>query len=176
MLLPSQGFRSASFDPAVSLQPHLTCQHIMKHVTLTAPSLPNCSYAATPINDAQCPRGLTVPKHMTSSRQDGFRTPPGEDYDFAGHQLYGEKIIGGRSNNSSRSKLPQIPNGVLGHHSATASSASLGERLLERLHWRERIRHYTWTYFTMTMATGGTANVLHTGRSPHLIVSVGATC
>lgn len=29
--------------------------------------------------------------------------------------------------------------------------------------WKKRIRHFTWTFFTMTMATGGIANVLHTG-------------
>lgn len=34
-----------------------------------------------------------------------------------------------------------------------------------RLSWRERIRHFTWTWFTMTMATGGIANVLYTGMS-----------
>jgi hypothetical protein len=33
-----------------------------------------------------------------------------------------------------------------------------------RLRLKERIRHFTWTWFTMTMATGGIANVLHTGR------------
>jgi hypothetical protein len=26
---------------------------------------------------------------------------------------------------------------------------------------RERLRHFTWTWFTMTMATGGIANVLY---------------
>ncbi|KAF9740348.1 hypothetical protein PMIN06_009620 [Paraphaeosphaeria minitans] len=31
-----------------------------------------------------------------------------------------------------------------------------------RLCWRERIRHFTWTWFCMTMATGGIANVLYT--------------
>ncbi|KAF2738157.1 hypothetical protein EJ04DRAFT_429692 [Polyplosphaeria fusca] len=30
------------------------------------------------------------------------------------------------------------------------------------LSFRERIRHFTWTWFTMTMATGGIANVLYT--------------
>ena len=33
----------------------------------------------------------------------------------------------------------------------------------EFLGFRGRIRHFTWTWFTMTMATGGIANVLYTG-------------
>jgi hypothetical protein len=35
-----------------------------------------------------------------------------------------------------------------------------------KLSFRERIRHFTWTWFTMTMATGGIANVLYTGTFP----------
>jgi len=31
------------------------------------------------------------------------------------------------------------------------------------MRFRDRIRHFTWTWFTMTMATGGIANVLYTG-------------
>lgn len=32
------------------------------------------------------------------------------------------------------------------------------------LGFRERIRHFTWTWFCMTMATGGIANVLYTRK------------
>ncbi|SLM35795.1 hypothetical protein LPUS_00440 [Lasallia pustulata] len=37
---------------------------------------------------------------------------------------------------------------------------------IEKQEWRERIRYFTWTFFTMTMATGGIANVLYTGMGP----------
>lgn len=32
-----------------------------------------------------------------------------------------------------------------------------------KMGFRERIRHFTWTWFCMTMATGGIANVLYSG-------------
>lgn len=35
----------------------------------------------------------------------------------------------------------------------------------KKLSFRERIRHFTWTWFCMTMATGGIANVLYTSTS-----------
>lgn len=35
---------------------------------------------------------------------------------------------------------------------------------IHHLHFKERIRHFTWTWFTMTMATGGVANVLYNGE------------
>lgn len=31
------------------------------------------------------------------------------------------------------------------------------------LGFKERVRHFMWTWFTMTMATGGIANVLYSG-------------
>lgn len=34
------------------------------------------------------------------------------------------------------------------------------------LPWKERVKHTTWAYFTMCMATGGLANVLHAGMLP----------
>jgi hypothetical protein len=33
-----------------------------------------------------------------------------------------------------------------------------------KIGFRGRIRHFTWTWFTMTMATGGISNVLYTGE------------
>jgi hypothetical protein len=36
---------------------------------------------------------------------------------------------------------------------------------VHHLHFKERIRHFTWTWFTMTMATGGVANVLYSGMN-----------
>lgn len=41
------------------------------------------------------------------------------------------------------------------------SGSTVPDRRHERLPWRERIRHFTWTWFCLTMATGGIANVLY---------------
>jgi hypothetical protein len=46
-----------------------------------------------------------------------------------------------------------------GHHEPMETSRA------DRLRLRDRIRHFTWTWFTMTMATGGIANVLYAGKS-----------
>jgi hypothetical protein len=39
--------------------------------------------------------------------------------------------------------------------------SDLGNQLPARLRFKQRMRHFTWTWFTMTMATGGIANVLY---------------
>src|SRR2546423_1771754 len=35
----------------------------------------------------------------------------------------------------------------------------------KNLTWKQRIKHVTWPYFTLTMATGGIANVISTGNT-----------
>ena len=56
------------------------------------------------------------------------------------------------------------------HSPPSRKESSTEDSSPERLHWRERIRHYTWTFFTVTMATGGVANVLFTGETDPLEV------
>lgn len=64
-----------------------------------------------------------------------------------------------RSNNSSCLPLPLF-------NSLDEHTVGLGNESLDagKLNWKERIRHYTWTFFAMTMATGGIANVLYAGK------------
>lgn len=117
------------------------------------------SPAATPVSeklhnsldDLPVHRGIPLPNQMVPPGQDGYRTPTVEDYQQ--HQLRPRRP--GLSNRGSRLRIPTA--GVL----SNVSSVNLGQSILERLEWRERIRHYTWTFFTITMATGGIANVLY---------------
>lgn len=85
--------------------------------------------------------------------QGGSRTGRSEDYlRQHPHQC--------RSNNSSCLPLPLS-------NAPDEQTVGLGNESLDarNLVWKERIRHYTWTFFTMTMATGGIANVLYAGKS-----------
>lgn len=88
--------------------------------------------------------GIAIPRHMSLPGRDGYRTPTVHDYELEAEE-------------KEEKKRPTAGT------KANRSRIDLG---LERLHWRERIRHFTWTFFTMTMATGGIANVLYTGRLP----------
>lgn len=139
----------------------------MKHVTIQPPS-PDRAGPVAPTDDPSSHNDLTVPVHMIPSGEDGYRTPTGEDFDLASRQPYSKRREDYLLAGVAPIPPPAVnghPNGVLGHHSATASTASLGERLFEALFWRERIRHFTWTFFTLTMATGGIANVIYTGKA-----------
>jgi hypothetical protein len=101
-------------------------------------------------------RGILIPGQMLSPGQDGYRTPTIEDYEEHHQQ------------NSHRSNHTSALNGAVNFmhitlNSGTRTHFSLSKGL-EKLAWRQRLRHFTWTFFTMTMATGGIANVIHAGR------------
>lgn len=104
---------------------------------------------------------LLLPHLAMSPGQDGYRTPTIEDFHQHARRTRPNRRPGGPSTTSSFVRLPV--SAMFGGHTLNQSNISLGNGISEKLEWRERIRHYTWTYFTMTMATGGVANVLYAG-------------
>ncbi|KAL9614892.1 MAG: hypothetical protein Q9167_000634 [Letrouitia subvulpina] len=108
-------------------------------------------------------QGIPIPNDMPLPGQDGYRTPNIQDYErhvAATHPTlhrHSQEPSGSKSNTPLRT--PPISSAILNKQSPNLNNLNLA---LEALHWRERIRHFTWTFFTMTMATGGIANVLYT--------------
>ena len=103
---------------------------------------------------------------MVDPGKDGYRTPLPEDYQYDERRA---------SDPRSQQPLGVLPTDTppapsTGHHlglwgirTPNLSNYNLAAQF-ERLHWKERVRHFTWTFFTMTMATGGIANVLAMGE------------
>lgn len=123
---------------------------------------------------------LSVPRHMRSPGDDGYRTPTIEDAERTLSVLG----VGDSPGNNAREVHTSALEAALQKVSsrATDNTARLefnhckervGSQLTRRgtdssastLSWKKRIRHVTWAYFTLTMATGGLANVLYEGES-----------
>lgn len=147
-----------------------------KQVTIDVPSPIASSREAqsgrqTPSLDTTPRRSMYLSKHMLSPGQDGYRTPTIEDYELhnARSTPAGNGFITpvyrdpGLPNNNLPLELPYLTPGSDGRHHLDMRSTILAHSIFQKLEWRERIRHYTWSFFTMTMATGGIANVLYTG-------------
>lgn len=143
-----------------------------KHVTIDDPSAAPSSEEPQRIfqDDNTAYRGIHTPTHTLSPQQDGYRTPTIEDHEV---QNGGPTTPNGArtptSNGLATPNGHSTPNSLhhrLPHfrHHLNSSSTSLAHSIFDKLHWRERIRHYTWTFFTMTMATGGISNVLYNGK------------
>ncbi|KAJ5128469.1 hypothetical protein N7526_006635 [Penicillium atrosanguineum] len=99
---------------------------------------------------------LQVPRHMRSPGDDGYRTPTIED---------AERILSELAD-SPGSGTREVHTYCFGGGAAESlNDFSLNRRFTDtppsRLSWKKRIRHITWAYFTLTMATGGLANVLY---------------
>jgi hypothetical protein len=114
------------------------------------------------------------PRHMRWPGDDGYCTPTFED---------AENYIAVQSNDNSlclsastRARKTQFSALQALHGSSYRKPEGNGVTDVERvrlpqsesrhsdavLSWRKRIRHFTWAFFTLTMATGGIANVLYT--------------
>ena len=96
--------------------------------------------------------GMDMPRDLVPPGQDGYRTPTIEDYELHHNSSGIAQRNVGFSNDSSHIRLPLTPPHFSNRQSANPSSTSLAHSILDRLQWRERIRHYTWTFFTITMA------------------------
>ena len=115
-------------------------------------------------NELPVHRGVSIPSHMKTPGQDGYRTPTVEDYEIhlRSQSHHREKHLSVAGPSSPAAASNQCP-GVT-HRSHFNTSFVPLVPILEKLQWNERIRHFTWSWFTLTMSTGGIANVLYNGR------------
>lgn len=120
-----------------------------------------------------------LPRHMRIPGEDGYRTPTIEDAERALSVLgaveespgggireaHSSALDAALQRASSRATVKTKPDKEA---AACREYNGLGLFGLKRtvsgeLSWKKRIRHVTWAYFTLTMATGGLANVLYQG-------------
>ena len=97
-------------------------------------------------------RGIEIPSQMLALGQDGYRTPNTDDYEQHSQQ-----------HRRQHGHLGALAHSLPLMQSPLSSATHALSKGLEKLAWKHRIRHFTWTFFTVTMATGGIANVLYQG-------------
>mgnify|MGYP001657884579 CR=1 FL=1 len=122
---------------------------------------------------------LNVPRHMRSPGDDGYRTPTIEDAERTLSDFGIEDSPGGQVLEVHSTALQEVLQRATsrvaekskkeGNKEATACfdhnglGIAVRRKPPSRLGWKKRIRHVTWAYFTLTMATGGLANVFYQG-------------
>jgi hypothetical protein len=123
---------------------------------------------------------LRFPRYLRSPGDDGYRTPTIED---AERTLAVLGVDAPRQGNNAREVHTSALEAALQKVTSRATDQTAGNKELShcedrdrveltrkvtdvsasKLSWKKRIRHVTWAYFTLTMATGGLANVLYEG-------------
>ena len=122
---------------------------------------------------------LEVPRHLRIPGDDGYRTPTIEDAERTLSILgvVDSPRNGARDVHTSalEAALQRVSSRATENHakkeyshSGEPDGVNLGQTRPQptapKLGWKKRIRHVTWAYFTLTMATGGLANVLYEGK------------
>jgi hypothetical protein len=113
-----------------------------------------------------------IPRHLRKPGEDGYRTPTIEDPEHPAH--YGVDISTFASALSNGIDVPMQSSSHVrcthhhfGHNPHYCHRMDHSDELPFEppnvLSWKQRIKHVTWAYFTVTMATGGIANVLSSG-------------
>jgi hypothetical protein len=124
---------------------------------------------------------LRVPRYLRSPGDVGYRTPTIEDTErtLAGLGITDAPNLGPSARQVRTSALEAALQKVASRatdqtasnkefrHCVDRDGAEITLKVTDasapRLSWKKRIRHITWAYFTLTMATGGLANVLYEG-------------
>ena len=95
--------------------------------------------------------------------------PDEKDEGFFGNgtHMVGERRRAGRSGQIFvEVQSPKAPNHV---GRCDADFGREEDKEAKKFGIRDRVGCYTWTWFTMTMATGGIANVLHSSNRPQCL-------
>ncbi|KAK2841588.1 hypothetical protein FQN49_006108 [Arthroderma sp. PD_2] len=117
-----------------------------------------------------------IPRYLRRPGDEGYRTPTIEDTEKNASASVLPFIFPSQpptprcptppvlSQFRQRPPLPHNPPKVNGDGNGTGTVTPVQgvDGQLALLTWKERIRHLTWSFFTLTMATGGLANVIYT--------------
>ena len=149
----------------------VVCQ--IHHLIMPVPQRKHIQYRG-----AMIPLPSQVLQEAPRPTNDGYRTPTIEDSTHPAHETH--HPWAGRPRHNTSNLFQDHPHHERGHvRSSTlpshwAISRTLAGRSEESAHhsqnkpmvlsWRKRVKHVTWAFFTLTMATGGIANVLSRGR------------
>ncbi|KAI9752520.1 MAG: hypothetical protein M4579_005596 [Chaenotheca gracillima] len=117
---------------------------------------------------------LNLPRHLRRPTDDGYRTPTIEDVEsyVALRERYEDPYNPAQRQQNGSASGSYFPPSNLATPPATKEAPTrLTEHKSEtsfpqeiKISIRERVRHFTWTWFTMSMATGGIANVIYNGN------------
>lgn len=102
------------------------------------------------------------PGATTMPFRDGWRTPAIEDPEHQANRS--RRVDYGFANEHT----PRQRSGPSDDDEVLTKAEDHDEERPKHLSWPQRMQHVTWAYFTITMATGGIANVLHEGSKPSL--------
>jgi hypothetical protein len=105
-----------------------------------------------------------VPENGYESPLDELFSQPNSMREQIHRLAYTHDGVGSLAEGESRESQMHIIRGSGGENQQVV--AQVGIRTVGL---RDRIGCYTWTWFTMTMATGGIANVLHSSNASHLL-------
>jgi len=116
---------------------------------------------------------LALPRHLRRPGEDGYRTPTIEDPEHPSHHgmhsatAFASEIHHGISDAKESFSVGGCKYHHVGHDPHYCCHEPHEEIPFEEpikgLTWKQRIKHVTWAYFTVTMATGGVANALSAG-------------